>query len=121
MSITYAARPAPPFPFAINSAATTNATSIKAEAGTLHGITASNIGAAVVFVKLYNKASAPVVGTDVPVLTIPIAANGVESLALGHLGHLFNLGIALAITNLAADTDATVVAAGQVKVMGDYL
>lgn len=113
--------PATPTAIAINSAATTNATSVKASAGTLYGITCSNAGAAAAFVKLYNKASAPTVGTDVPVITIPIGASGVVSLNLGELGHRFATGIALAITNLVADTDTTAVAAAQVKVMGDYI
>lgn len=113
--------PVTPTPSAINSAATTNATSVKASAGTLFAICCSNGGAAAAFVKLYNKASAPTVGTDVPVLTIPIPASSVLPLNLGTLGHRFATGIALAITNLVADTDTTAVAASQVKVMLDYV
>ncbi|MFZ3184245.1 MAG: hypothetical protein WA173_08880 [Pseudomonas sp.] len=105
----------------LNSAATTNAASVKASAGTLAGLNASNIGAAVAYLKLYNKASAPAVGTDVPVLTIPIPAGNVVSLDFGTLGRVFTTGIALAITNLAADSDATAVAAAQVKVFGSYV
>jgi hypothetical protein len=105
----------------ISSAASTNATSVKASAGTVYGIVASNTGAAAAFVKLYNKASAPTVGTDVPVLTIPIPASSAVSLNLGALGHRFATGIALAITNLAADSDTTAVAAAQVKVLMDSL
>jgi hypothetical protein len=113
--------PATPTPSNINSAASTNATSVKGSAGTLYGITCSNGGAAAAFVKLYNKATAPTVGTDTPVLTIPIPASGVTTLNLGELGHRFSTGIALAITNLVADSDATAVAANQVKVLLDYI
>jgi hypothetical protein len=113
--------PATPTAFALSSAATTNATSLKASAGTMYGCTCSNGGAAAAFVKLYNKASAPTVGTDVPILTIPIPASSVVSLNLGELGHRFSTGIALAITNLVADTDTTAVAAAQVKVIADYI
>jgi hypothetical protein len=113
--------PATPTPSNINSAASTNATSVKGSAGTLYGITCSNGGAAAAFVKLYNKATAPTVGTDTPVLTIPIPASGVVTLNLGELGHRFSTGIALAITNLVADSDATAVAANQVKVLLDYI
>lgn len=107
--------------FALNSAATTNATSVKASAGRLFTLAASNSGAAAAFVKLYNKATAPTVGTDVPVLTVPVGASAVLAINLGALGHSFSLGIALAITNLVADTDATAVAASQVKVIAEYV
>ena len=107
---------------AISSAATTNATSIKASAGTLASMQCSNTGAAVAFVKLYNKASAPTVGTDVPILTIPIAASGPPvNVFDAMVGFRFSTGIALAITNLGADADATAVAAAQVKVIGMYV
>lgn len=105
----------------INSAATTNATSIKASAGTVYGIVASNAGAAAAFVKFYNKASAPTVGTDVPVFTICLNASATLNLDMGALGHRFSTGIALAITNLVADTDTTAVAAAQVKVATAYI
>lgn len=110
-----------PTPFTLNSAATTNATSVKASAGTLFGLSCSNAGAAAAFVKLYNKASAPTVGTDVPVLTIAVPLSGTFSLELSNLGHRFATGIAFAITNLVADSDTTAVAASQVKVMMDYI
>lgn len=113
--------PVTPTTLTLNSAATTNATSVKASAGTLYAVTCSNAGAAAAFVKLYNKASAPTVGTDVPVLTIPIPASSVVSINLGENGQRFTTGIALAITNLVADTDTTAVAASQVKVMGAYI
>lgn len=113
--------PVTPTPFTLNSAATTNATSVKGSAGTLYGLACSNAGAAAAFVKLYNKATAPTVGTDVPVITIPIPASSVVSLNLGTLGHRFATGIALATTNLVADSDTTAVAANQVKVMADYV
>ena len=108
-------------PIAISSAATTNATSIKASAGTLASMQCSNTGAAVAFVKLYNKASAPTVGTDVPILTISVAANGLVNVLDAMVGYRFTTGIALAITNLGADADATAVAAAQVKVIGMYV
>lgn len=114
-------QPMTPTASAISSAATTNATSVKASAGTVYAVTASNVGAAAAFLKLYNKASAPTVGTDVPVLTIPIAASGVVNLTFGATGQRFTTGIALAITNLVADSDTTAIAAAQVKVMTSYI
>lgn len=105
----------------VNSAASTNATSVKASAGNLYHITASNTGAGAAYVKLYNKASAPTVGTDVPVITITVPASGTVSLPFGTQGHRFTTGIGLAITGAAADSDTTAVAAAQVKVLTAYI
>ena len=113
--------PATPTQSFINSAATTNATSVKASAGTVYGITATNINAAIRYLKLYNKASAPTVGTDVPVLSIPIPATGQVSINPGAMGIRFGTGIALAITAAAADTDTTAVAASEIKVATSYI
>lgn len=97
----------------ILSAATTNATSVKASPGTIYTIYAGNTGT-VAFLKLYNKASAPSVGTDVPVLIIQLPAT-VGSLAINFpQGKAFSLGIAYAITGLAVDTDTTAVGLNQV-------
>lgn len=105
----------------LNSAATTNPTAIKTSAGTLYNIAASNTGAAAAYVKLYNKASAPTVGTDTPVLTLVVPAGGSAAFGLGSLGHRFTTGIGMAITNRAADSDTTAVAAGQVKVLTSFI
>ena len=61
---------------ALTSAATTNATSVKTSGGTIYNIVASNTGAAAAYLKIYNKASAPTVGTDIPVHTCVIPAGG---------------------------------------------
>lgn len=106
---------------AVNSAATTNATSVKASAGTAFSVTCSNTGGAAAFVKLYNLAASPTVGTSVPVLTISVPASGTVNVSFGSTGYRFATGIALAITNLAADTDTTAVAANQVKVLTSYI
>lgn len=121
VSGTISNTPTTPTPSNITSAATTNATSVKATAGTVYSLVASNTGAAAAFLKLYNKASAPTVGTDVPVLTISIPAGGTVTIPFGATGHRFTTGIALAITNLAADSDTTAVAASQVKVLTAYI
>ena len=113
--------PATPTAFVLNSAATTNATSVKASAGTIYSITISNVGAAAVFVKIYNLATTPTVGTSTIALTIPVAASGVANIQFAATGMRFGTGIALATTNLVADTDTTVVAAGQIKVLMSYL
>lgn len=105
----------------LSSAATTNATSVKSSAGNLYSVTASNIGAGAAFLKIFNLATAPTVGTSVPFLTIPVAASGVVNLPFGALGMRMSTGISFSITNLAPDADATAVAAGQVKIAIAYI
>lgn len=94
----------------VNAAATTNATSLKASAGQIYSIDVFNPAAYSVFLKLYNKASAPTVGTDTPVWTIPVPAGGGFSKEFPR-GKTFATGIAYAITKLQADSDTTVVVA----------
>lgn len=97
----------------VMSAATTNATSLKASSGNVYGIHLHNSGAAAAFFKLYNKASAPTVGTDTPVTTISLSA-GQRVDYDNATGMSFSTGIAYAITNLVADTDTTAVTLNQV-------
>jgi len=105
----------------INSAASTNAAFIKNAAGTVYNILVSNTNAATRFVKFYNKASAPTVGTDVPIITIAVPPNGTIHADMGTLGHRFGTGIAIAITTGSADSDTGAVAANEVKVLTAYI
>lgn len=113
--------PGTPTTTSINSAATTNATSVKGASGTLMALSASNIGAAARYLKLYNKATAPTVGTDIPLLTIKLPADSVTVVDCGALGMRFATGIALAMTAGAADADVAAVVASEVKVNVNYL
>lgn len=106
--------------FTLNSAATTNATLLKSAPANIFSVTLTNTGAAAAFVKLYNTTVSPTVGTTVPTLTIPVAANGVVSFSAAVNSIVFGTGLALAVTNLGTDADATAVAAGQVKVVISY-
>ncbi|MFM1991274.1 MAG: hypothetical protein RJA99_4231 [Pseudomonadota bacterium] len=113
---------APATPYILNSAASTNAALVLTGSSGLHAFYATNTGATAAFVKLFNKATAPTVGTDVPALILPVPAAvggvpGVCTLPIGTNGFRFALGLGIAITGAAADTDTTAVAAGQVKVM----
>lgn len=98
--------------YSLVSAATTNAASVKGSAGILFEVSLFNATAATVYLKLYNKASAPTVGTDVPIMTIPVAAGALYAAEFGRLGKRFSSGIALAITLLPAATDTTAIAVG---------
>jgi len=101
------------------SAASTNATSVKGSAGQVYAIYAHNTNAAVRYLKLYNKASSPTVGTDTPVLTLPIPGNAAGAgfvLDTGGMGIAFGTGIALALTTGVADADTGAVAANEIVV-----
>lgn len=100
------------------SAASTNATSAKASAGQVFGWYLSNINAAVRYLKLYNKASAPTVGTDTPVMTIAIPGNAAGAGATVEFtnGIAFATGIAYALTTGVADSDTGAVAANEIVV-----
>jgi hypothetical protein len=97
----------------VNAGATTNATNLKASAGQIYSLSVYNVAAYTVFLKIYNKASSPTVGTDTPVWTIPIPAGGGFS-KVWPMGVPFGTGISYAITKLQADSDTTAVAAGDV-------
>lgn len=95
------------------SAATTNSTLVKGARGRVTGYVLTNTAASAKFVKFYNKASAPTVGTDVPVMTVAIPAGAAVEVQLGR-GVEFPLGIGFGITGAAAVNDTTAVAAGDV-------
>lgn len=92
------------------AAATTNATNVKASAGRINWLMVSNQAAAVRFLKLYDKASAPTVGTDTPIMTIMIPAGQSIEIAPAA-GIYFATGISYAMTNLIADSDTTALTA----------
>lgn len=101
------------------SANTTNAQSIKASAGQVYGYDFGNNGAADAYVKLYNKASAPTVGTDTPYRTIYVP-KGARVSYHSVVGMALGTGIAIAITGAMADSDTTAVAANQVSIAVEY-
>lgn len=103
------------------AAATTNATSVKATSGNVFELTLTNYSAAPKFVKLYDKASAPTVGTDSPIAVLEIAANATRQVEFGNLGKRLGTGIAYAITGAQAIADTTAVAAGDVRVSMTYI
>jgi hypothetical protein len=62
----------------------------------------------------------PTVGTDVPILVIPVAAGALAYVDFGVLGYRCLTGIALAITANMVDTDTTAIGASEVKVAIAY-
>ena len=104
----------------LSSAATTNATLIKASAGRLFLIIGRNNVASIRYLKFYNKASAPNVGTDVPVLTIALDASSRFEIDLNPYGQFFTTGIAFAITGAVADNDTTAIAAADILALNAW-
>lgn len=94
------------------SAASTNAAFLKASAARLYGYQFHNTGAAVRYVKFYNKATAPVPGTDTPFLTVPVPAGQVVDAALPY-PISFATGLGIATTTGSADNDSAAVGAGE--------
>ena len=93
-------------------AATTNATSIKASPGVLGFLAMDNTNSTPLYVKFYDKASAPTVGTDTPAYTfmVPGNLNGAGNNPPIPPGGLnFTAGIAMAVTTNRVSTDATAV------------
>lgn len=97
------------------SAASTNADAVKASPGVVTGYFLVNTAAAFSYVKLYNKASSPTVGTDTPRCVFGIPAASSANLNIDP-PVAFETGIAIAIVTGIADSDATAVAANAVAV-----
>lgn len=98
-----------------SSAATTNPTVVKASSGRIFRITGFNANAAVRYLKLYNKATAPTVGTDAPVWTEYLAPQSKFSIDMS--GFRQSSGIGYALTVNPADNDATAVGTGDIMAL----
>lgn len=98
----------------VSAAATTNSTLVKGSAGRVVKLSAYNASASVKFVKLYNKATAPTVGTDTPVITLALPAGQLVNYDLAPFGLQFATGIGFGLTGAVADADTTALVAGDV-------
>lgn len=96
--------------YRLTTTASTNSNNIKSTPGTVTGILINNTSGSTIYVKLYDKATAPTVGTDTPILVIPVAATTASNFPLNSSIN-FSLGIGIAVTGGAADTDTTNVSA----------
>jgi hypothetical protein len=63
------------------------------------------------YLKIFDKATAPVLGTDTPIMTIMLAANVPQRVDFGVETCPMKFGLAIAVTLNPADADATVLAA----------
>lgn len=109
-------------PFKYISLASTNATLITSQEAKLYVVSAIGLTSTVRYLKFYDNNVAPTVGTDTPVLTIPVPANtqGAGIVIPFNIPILFNDGLSFAITSGSADSDTGAVGAGDVIVNLNY-
>lgn len=98
------------------SAATNNAASVATGYRRVHGYHIINTTAALKYVKLYDKATAPAPATDTALLKVRlgIPANGGAVMFAEQGIKEFQDGLGIAIVGASADNDNTAVAAGDV-------
>lgn len=82
----------------------------------------NNTTAAWIYLKIFDKATAPAVGTDTPVLNLGVPPGGQLDLTdmCGTDGLGLSLGLAYAITGAIALLDATVLTAGAASINLTY-
>lgn len=100
--------------FHLESAATTNATVVKASAGQLYGWYIYNSNAAARKVAFHNTASAPTAGASIFFTLVIPAASGAN--AFSPIGIAFSTGIAITTVTGLADNNATAVAADDLNI-----
>lgn len=89
------------------AAASLNSTNLKASAGNMYGFVLSNRSKHERYIKFYDKASAPVVGTDTPKFTLLLEAATTQPPFAPKFPIFFATGISYAITGGVADSDTT--------------
>lgn len=106
--------------YSLVSAASTNATLVAAGPRRLFSLLASNSNAGTRFIKLYNKATSPTVGTDQPVLIFPIPPLSFTNVQI-DAGIQFPLGLGFCLTVAGVYTDTAAVAVNDIRVVLNYL
>ncbi len=88
-----------------NDAASTTATSVSTKKTRLLVVNAQNSGAAAAYLRLYDKASAPAPGTDVPKIVFMIPPGG-GLVSEKNMAIEFALGLGFAITSGGGNTNS---------------
>lgn len=109
-------------PYTYVSAGSTNATLVKNAAGKVFSLFAGNTSSSPRWLKIFDKGSAPTVGSDTPVLNylIPGNTSGAGFSKGLPQGVNFANGISFAITGGAALLDATAILATEVTFSATY-
>lgn len=100
--------------YKVDSGGSNNAALIQNGPVGIRTIFVNNASAATKYVRLYDKATAPSGGTDVPVAVISIPSTSSKEIAL-NFELEFVLGLGITITGAAAYNDNTAVAAHDVQ------
>ena len=105
----------------VSAGGSTNATLVNGGYTKLHYITLTCAAAAAKFLKVYDKASAPTVGTDTPIATFQLVPTGING-GRNEINFDANpihlkLGLAYALTGVLADNDTTALTAADVVAM----
>ena len=104
----------------LRSLASTNALTIKGSSAMLASMQGFNLAATNRFLKLYNKVSTPVPGTDTPIAIITLPPNQSFKVDIPAMGWRFTLGLGIAITGGISDSDVTAIGADEVVVNWVY-
>lgn len=102
------------------SAASTNADTVKASGGLVVGYYIANVNAAFRYVKLYDKASDPTVGTDTPLVVLGIPGDSAANMSF-FAPVEFATGIAIATTAGMEDSNSTAVGLDDLAVSLYYI
>ena len=108
-----------------SSTNSTNATSVKASAGTVFNMIIHNThggggSGSSITIRFYDKATAPTVGTDVPIIIVHVGSGTSKEVNFTS-GITFTNGIAYALTAGDSLLDATAVDADGVQVYMGYM
>jgi hypothetical protein len=104
-------------PYSALSAAGINATNVRSGFGYLIGWSIANTTNVARYVRLYDKASAPVPASDVPFFRLVIPpSDGKSEMVFSSSPIWLARGLAYDITAASPDTDTTAVSAGDVIV-----
>lgn len=96
------------------SAANTTPFSVKTSAGQLYGWQLVNNATTPRYVRIFNVATSPTMGTNSPYFVLALPAGGGAVVDPGNMGIPFTTGFFYAVTTGSADTDNTAGAAGDV-------
>ncbi len=99
-----------------SSAASTNPALVKGSAGAVYRISGANTVAAARYLKLFNKATAPTAGADIPIYVEQLEASSSFDVTF-PAPIAFSAGIGYLITVNPSDFDATAIEAGDIVTM----
>ena len=108
-------------PYSYISASGTNATNVKASAGTIYSLVSMNTTASARYIHMYNSASAPTAGSGTPIKRFLVPAGGGFIWPIPPQGVAFSSGIGFTITGGVADSDTTSISASDVVLNMDYI